>query len=33
MVVLDIAPDPTREPGMMHRSQTLDYVVVLEGEM
>lgn len=33
IVTLDIAPNPNNEPGFMHRTQTLDYVVILEGEM
>lgn len=33
VVALDLAPNPNDEPGHMHRTQTLDYVIVLEGEM
>ncbi|TVY54305.1 hypothetical protein LCER1_G003378 [Lachnellula cervina] len=32
-VILDFAPNPTGEPGFMHRTKTLDHVVVLEGEL
>jgi hypothetical protein len=32
-VVVDLGPNPNDEPGSLHRTQTLDYVVVLEGEM
>jgi len=32
-VILDFGPNPTGEPGFMHRTKTLDHVVVLEGEL
>jgi mannose-6-phosphate isomerase-like protein (cupin superfamily) len=32
-VIADIGPNPNDEPGSLHRTQTLDYVVILEGEM
>jgi quercetin dioxygenase-like cupin family protein len=31
--ILDFAPDPTGGEGYMHRTQTLDYVFMMEGEM
>jgi hypothetical protein len=32
-VVLDIGPNPTGEGGKMHRTQSLDHVVILEREL
>jgi len=32
-VILDFGPNPTGEPGFMHRTKSLDHVVVLEGEL
>ncbi|TVY21511.1 hypothetical protein LARI1_G000507 [Lachnellula arida] len=32
-VMLDFGPNPTGEPGFMHRTKTLDHIVVLEGEL
>ncbi|KAH8660728.1 hypothetical protein BGZ60DRAFT_413931 [Tricladium varicosporioides] len=32
-VVVDIPPNPTGEQGVMHRTNTLDHVFILEGEM
>jgi quercetin dioxygenase-like cupin family protein len=33
MAVLDIAPNPTGAEGPMHRTNTIDYIVILEGEL
>ncbi|KAF4631858.1 hypothetical protein G7Y89_g6271 [Cudoniella acicularis] len=32
-VVLDFAPNPTGEEGFMHRTTTLDYVFIMDGEL
>ena len=31
--ILDFAPNPEGEAGFMHKTRTLDYIVMLEGEM
>jgi hypothetical protein len=31
--ILDFAPDPTGGEGYMHRTKTLDYAFMMEGEM
>jgi quercetin dioxygenase-like cupin family protein len=31
--IIDFAPNPEGEPGSMHKTKTLDYLVMLEGEM
>jgi len=31
--VLDVAPNPTGQEGPMHRTNTLDQIIILEGEM
>lgn len=31
--VLDFAPNPEGEEGNMHKTETLDYIVIVEGEL
>ena len=32
-VVVDVAPNPEGAPGMMHKTNTLDYCIVVDGEL
>lgn len=33
VVAIDLAPNPDNTPGHLHRTQTLDYIVILRGEI